>query len=194
MVAYAKTIDEVIAIVTTEILQPIVLLLFALATILFFWGVVEFLINRDNEEERDKGKRHMLWGIVGLVIMFSVNGILWVLINFAKIFNHMNFYLIPIAHAQTVGSIVDTIIDFLDSIIPILFLIATIVFLWGIILFITSGGDEEKRKEGRQYIIFGLIGLFVMVAIWGIVEVLVDFFDFGGIGAPSLPDLPGRIN
>ncbi|OGF85691.1 hypothetical protein A2Z63_00960 [Candidatus Giovannonibacteria bacterium RIFCSPLOWO2_02_44_8] len=86
MVAYAKTIDEVIAIVTTEILQPIVLLLFALATILFFWGVVEFLINRDNEEERDKGKRHMLWGIVGLVIMFSVNGILWVLINFAKNF------------------------------------------------------------------------------------------------------------
>ncbi|OGF74016.1 hypothetical protein A2Y47_02450 [Candidatus Giovannonibacteria bacterium RIFCSPLOWO2_12_43_8] len=86
MVAYAKTIDEVIAIVTTEILQPIVLLLFALATILFFWGVVEFLINRDNEEERDKGKRHMLWGIVGLVIMFSVNGILWVLIHFAENF------------------------------------------------------------------------------------------------------------
>ncbi|KKU15672.1 MAG: hypothetical protein UX24_C0032G0010 [Candidatus Giovannonibacteria bacterium GW2011_GWB1_45_9b] len=77
MVAYAKTIDEVIAIVSTNVLQPIVLLLFALATILFLWGVVEFLINRDNEEERDKGKRHMLWGIVGLVIMFSVNGILW---------------------------------------------------------------------------------------------------------------------
>ncbi|OGF51718.1 hypothetical protein A3I27_04850 [Candidatus Giovannonibacteria bacterium RIFCSPLOWO2_02_FULL_43_11b] len=86
MVAYAKTIDEVIAIVSTEVLQPIVLLLFALATILFLWGVVEFLINRDNEEERDNGKRHMLWGIVGLVIMFSVNGILWVLINFAKDF------------------------------------------------------------------------------------------------------------
>lgn len=86
MVAYAKTIDEVIAVVSTEVLRPIVLLLFALATILFFWGVVEFLINRDNEEERDKGKRHMLWGIVGLVIMFSVNGILWVLINFARNF------------------------------------------------------------------------------------------------------------
>ncbi|OGF51717.1 hypothetical protein A3I27_04845 [Candidatus Giovannonibacteria bacterium RIFCSPLOWO2_02_FULL_43_11b] len=104
----------------------------------------------------------------------------------------MKFNLIPVAHAQTIGSIVDTIIDFLDSIIPILFLIATIVFLWGIILFITSGGDEEKRKEGRQYIIFGLIGLFVMVAIWGIVNVLVDFFDFGGVIAPDLPDLPGR--
>lgn len=103
----------------------------------------------------------------------------------------MDFYLIPVAEAQTIGSIVSAITGFLRSIIPILFLIATVVFLWGIILFITSGGDEEKRKEGRQYIIFGLIGLFVMVAVWGIVSVLVGFFGFGGIGAPSLPDLPG---
>ncbi|OGF77157.1 hypothetical protein A3G54_01305 [Candidatus Giovannonibacteria bacterium RIFCSPLOWO2_12_FULL_44_15] len=86
MVAYAKTIDEVIAVITNEVLQPIVQLLFALATILFLWGVVEFLISRDNEEERDKGKRHMLWGAIGLVIMFSVNGILWVLIHFAENF------------------------------------------------------------------------------------------------------------
>ena len=86
MVAYAKTIDEIIAVVTNEILQPIVQLLFALATILFLWGVVEFLISRDNEEERDKGKRHMLWGAIGLVIMFSVNGILWILIHFAENF------------------------------------------------------------------------------------------------------------
>src|SRR3989338_1943351 len=103
----------------------------------------------------------------------------------------MNFDLIPIAHAVTIGSIVDTIIDFLDSIIPILFLIATIVFLLGIILFITSllyGEKEKKKKEGRQYIIFGLIVFFVMVAVWGIVNVFVVFFVLGGIGAPSLPD------
>lgn len=84
MVAYAKTADQIISVLTDQILRPIELLLFALATILFLWGVVEFLINRDNEEERDKGKRHMMWGIVGLVIMFSVNGIIWILINFVS--------------------------------------------------------------------------------------------------------------
>ena len=104
----------------------------------------------------------------------------------------MNINLIPVAHAQSVQGIVDTILDFLNSIIPILFAIATIVFLWGVILYITSGGDEEKRKEGRSYIIFGLIGLFVMVAIWGIVNVLLDFFNFTNVNAPTLPDLPGR--
>ena len=58
------------------------MLLFALATILFLWGVTEFIINRDNEEEREKGKRHMIWGLTGLVIMFVANGIIWLLINF----------------------------------------------------------------------------------------------------------------
>ena len=84
MIAYAKTAEEIIAIVSAQILRPIVLLLFALATVLFLWGVVEFLINRDNEEERDRGKRHMIWGIVGLIIMFSATGIICVLINFVR--------------------------------------------------------------------------------------------------------------
>src|SRR3990167_33083 len=103
----------------------------------------------------------------------------------------MEFYLIPVANAQTLGSIVSRITNFLDDLIPILFAIATIVFFWGIILYITSGGDEEKRKEGRGFIIYGLIGLFVMVAVWGIVNVLVGFFDLESIRAPRLPDLPG---
>ena len=84
MVAYAKTVEEIITLVSDQILRPIVLLLFALATILFLWGVVEFLINADNEEKRAEGKRHMLWGITGLVIMFSATGIVWILINFVR--------------------------------------------------------------------------------------------------------------
>ena len=76
MVAYAKTVGEIVTLVSSQILQPIVQLLFALATILFLWGVAEFIIHRDNEEERDKGKRHMMWGILGLVIMFSAIGII----------------------------------------------------------------------------------------------------------------------
>lgn len=101
-------------------------------------------------------------------------------------------YLIRIANAQTVEGIVLRINSFLNLIIPVLFFIATIVFLWGVILYITSGGDEEKRKEGRVYIIYGLIGLFVMVAVWGIVNIMIGFFFPGGIGpAPGVPNIPG---
>jgi hypothetical protein len=86
MVAHAKTVGEIVTLVSRQILQPIVQLLFALATILFLWGVAEFIIHRDNEEERDKGKRHMIWGILGLVIMFGAIGIINVISNFVRTF------------------------------------------------------------------------------------------------------------
>ena len=104
----------------------------------------------------------------------------------------MEIYLIPVAHASTFETIVGRITDLLNLIIPILFGIATIVFFWGIILYVISQGDEEKRKEGRNFIIYGLIGLFVMIAVWGIVNLLIGFFFPGGTGpAPRLPDIPG---
>lgn len=88
--------------------------------------------------------------------------------------------------------IIARITGLLDSVLPLLFILATIVFLWGVILYITAGGDEEKRKEGRNYIIYGLIGLFVMVAVWGIVNVLIGFFF--PLGLPTtleIPRIPG---
>ncbi|HBT81470.1 hypothetical protein A2757_00075 [Candidatus Giovannonibacteria bacterium RIFCSPHIGHO2_01_FULL_48_47] len=89
--------------------------------------------------------------------------------------------------------IIGRITTLLNSVLPILFLLATVVFLWGVILYITAGGDEEKRKEGRNYIIYGLIGLFVMVAVWGIVNVMIGFFFPGGapITPPPIPIIPG---
>jgi len=58
------------------ILTPILGLLFALALMYFVWGVTVFIAQADNPEERKKGERKMLWGIVGFFIMVSVIGIL----------------------------------------------------------------------------------------------------------------------
>jgi len=101
----------------------------------------------------------------------------------------LSAYLLPLAAlAQGAGSIegaIDQIQGILESIIPLLMVIATIVFLWGVIRYITSAGDESKIEEGRRLIIYGLIGLFVMVAVWGLVQVLVTTFGVGGQGIPE---------
>src|SRR3989344_2833499 len=81
MIAYAKTVEEIIGVVVSEILTPIVTLLFALAIILFIWGIVEFLIYSDNEEKKSIGKRHMVWGIIGLAIMIAVRGIVKIVVT-----------------------------------------------------------------------------------------------------------------
>jgi hypothetical protein len=92
-----------------------------------------------------------------------------------------------LAFAATVESVLGVITDLLNLIIPILMILATVVFLWGVITYITAGGDEEKAKTGRSYIIWGLIGLFAMVAVWGLVLALVSTFGVGGQGIPSSP-------
>lgn len=91
------------------------------------------------------------------------------------------------AFAATVGTILTDIQTILNTVIPILMILATVVFLWGVITYITAGGDEDKSKTGKTYIIWGLIGLFAMVAIWGLVRALVNTFGVGSTGVPGGP-------
>ena len=67
--------------ITNVILQPFLTFLIALAAVLFLWGVAEFIIYSDDESKRTSGKSHMIWGIVGLVIMTSAITILQIVLN-----------------------------------------------------------------------------------------------------------------
>lgn len=69
----------------TKILFPIETLLIVLATLFFLWGVVDFVAGASNEERRTKGKRHMIWGILGLVIILGVRGIAKIMCNFFNV-------------------------------------------------------------------------------------------------------------
>jgi uncharacterized membrane protein YidH (DUF202 family) len=61
--------------VQDAILTPIITLLSLGAFLLFLWGIVEFIASADNEEKRSTGQQHMIWGIIGLVIIFGANAI-----------------------------------------------------------------------------------------------------------------------
>ena len=63
------------------ILNPLIYLIFALALLIFLYGVFEFIKNSDDAEERKKGGQHILWGIVGMAIMFSAYGIINFVLN-----------------------------------------------------------------------------------------------------------------
>ncbi len=81
-VAYAaESLDKFIQNVDDLIINPLIIFLFALAVAYFLWGIFEFLSNTDNEEKRTSGKKHMLWGIIGIAIMMAVWTILSILIN-----------------------------------------------------------------------------------------------------------------
>lgn len=67
---------NIIAKVNDLILNPLILLMVALAIGYFLFGLTEFIRNQDNENAQSTGKRHMLWGVIGVFLMMAVGGIL----------------------------------------------------------------------------------------------------------------------
>lgn len=76
----SETAQNLVASLSTEVLNPVIFLLFAVALVYFIYGVVIFIANADNEQARAQGKRHILYSIIGLVIMAAVWGILQVVV------------------------------------------------------------------------------------------------------------------
>lgn len=56
-------------------------LIFALAVVMFVWGVVQYVINSDEEAKKAKGRQFMIWGIIALAVMLSVWGLVKILGN-----------------------------------------------------------------------------------------------------------------
>jgi len=80
----------------------------------------------------------------------------------------------------------------LNIIIVFLFLVATALLLYGIVRYITAGGDEDQLKEGRAMILYGIVGLAIMVVVWAFVFVVIDFFFAGNtpIHIPGRTEVP----
>jgi hypothetical protein len=83
---------------------------------------------------------------------------------------------------------------FLGLLVPLFIGVAVVYFIWQVFNY-TIAGDEEKKKEAKTGIIWGIVGLFVMVSIWGLVAILQSTFNINGntanIGNP-IPTLNGR--
>lgn len=75
---------QVITVITNinnVILNPIKLFLITLAIVVFLWGLVEFIAKSGSDTERETGKKHMLWGIIGIFIMISAIAIIRIFLN-----------------------------------------------------------------------------------------------------------------
>jgi len=74
---------------------------------------------------------------------------------------------------------------------PLLMTIAIAVFIYGVVKYIAAAGDTDKMKEAKGYIIYGILGLFVLVAFWGLIAVLVQTFGLDAANSPiELPPAP----
>jgi hypothetical protein len=83
----------------------------------------------------------------------------------------------PVTQPTDFKSFVGILLDLLNFALPILMGLTAIVFIWGLYLYVPSAaGSEEEKTKGRQFMKWGVVGLFVMFSIWGILQVLLGTF------------------
>lgn len=68
-----------------HILNPIIVLLFGVALVVFLYGLFQYLYNgKVGGESRDQAVQTIVWGVAGFVIMLSVFGIMTVIVDTIK--------------------------------------------------------------------------------------------------------------
>lgn len=93
------------------------------------------------------------------------------------------FWLIPftqIAHAQDVGEkLINTVLDkIINPLVFFLFVAALIYFLWGVFMYLKDGDKQDARITGSRHILWGLVGLVIMMSVYGIIQLVVNTFNF----------------
>jgi fatty acid desaturase len=81
---FEQNITKITYNISDVILTPIIWLLIGASMIMFFWGLAHFIASTDDAVKKD-GKEHMVWGVAGLFIVFSVWGLLNLLSGFVSV-------------------------------------------------------------------------------------------------------------
>lgn len=84
--------------------------------------------------------------------------------------------------------VIDIFVELIYYIVPVLAGAALLVFVWGLVKFISNASDVKAQTEGKQLIIWGLVALFVMVSVEGILSFALEDTLDRTLGIPFLPE------
>jgi hypothetical protein len=79
---FAKVVDPIIS----NIVNPIIMLLFAVGLLVFAYGIFEMVWNGSDSSAREKGRTHMLGGVIGMFVMLSAWGLIYIIAETVKSF------------------------------------------------------------------------------------------------------------
>ncbi len=173
-----------------DLLNGLLPLLISVGVIFFVFGVIRYFI-ADSEEAKSKGRDQIVYGIIGFAVILSLWGLVAIITSTLGIDSATAPQLTELTvgqNASNAGAGCSARIegnpklqDFLgyvtclinSSVIPFIFALAVVMFLWGAVNFFILNSDEEaKRAQGRQFMLWGIIALAVMLSVWGLVGIV----------------------
>ncbi len=90
----------------------------------------------------------------------------------------------------------------INPLIILLFVLALAFFLYGLFEFIANGANDEKKTTGKGHMLWGVVGLAIMMGVWSILTIIMNTLNIQGInpeqGTVNLPDYnpptPNNLN
>lgn len=89
------------------------------------------------------------------------------------------------------NSLVNAISYLVELLIPLAIGIGLLFFIWGLVQYIAASGDDGAKQEGKNKMIWGVIALFVIVSVWGIIALLGNLLNITDNTTPNAPGVPG---
>lgn len=83
---------------------------------------------------------------------------------------------VAFAAPETFEGLVRLVVDIINIIIPVLIAAAVAIFFWNTASVIFDASKGQSNTDKRTAIIWGIAILFVMVSIWGILNLLANTF------------------
>jgi succinate dehydrogenase/fumarate reductase cytochrome b subunit len=79
----------------------------------------------------------------------------------------------------------------INPLIGLLFALAVIYFLYGVFQFIANQENEEKKTAGKSHMLWGIIGITIMMGVWVILGIVLNTF---GISKSQIDPENGTVN
>jgi len=82
---------------------------------------------------------------------------------------------------MTFASWVNSLLGLVNIVVvPGIFALAFLVFIWGVLkFFFLNGENEESRAQGREFMIWGILGMVLLFGVWGVVNLLISTLGLG---------------
>lgn len=90
------------------------------------------------------------------------------------------------AEVSNARELIEAVMSLISSLTPIVASIAFMVFLWGLGRYVYHSDSEDSREEGKRLMFWGIIGLFAMFSVWGIVNFVASNLGVDGHPAKML--------
>jgi len=154
----------------SELIMKIVKFLIPLATVfavfMMIWSGFLFVTAQGDPTKITAAKKNFIWTVVGIAVIMASQAI-------------VSYITEILGGGSGQGTaLVAKIKDTLNQIIGLLFVLVTVYFFWGVAEYVrySASGESAKLEEGKKHMVWGIIGMTIMLGAWGIVQMIQLYF------------------